>query len=334
MTYYDIIGDVHGCADQLKTLLDRLGYREQSGAYRHPDRTAVFVGDLVDRGEGQLEVLQTVKAMHDAGSAHVVMGNHEFNAICFSIPDPDKPGEFLRPHNADNQNGHAAFTALTEEQRKEYLDWFRTLPLWLQLQTPDGGRLRVIHACWHEPSMRVVEKICGSDKLDTDEHYIEAHRKNGALYRAIENLLKGPEISLTAHGQQPFADYGGKVRTDARARWWDRDAQTLRDIADVRGMRTADGSAKYPTLPPEPVEGFDFSLIYTDPVPVVYGHYWFDWENHREDWTTYTACVDFGAAAEHGAGKLVAYRWNGEPEISWENYVPHDPEIVAPTPSA
>ena len=45
---YDIIGDIHGHAAELKALLEKLGYREQDGAYRHPDRRAVFLGDFID----------------------------------------------------------------------------------------------------------------------------------------------------------------------------------------------------------------------------------------------------------------------------------------------
>jgi hypothetical protein len=77
---YDIIGDVHGCATALEDLLIDLGYRpnDWTGAYWHPDRRAVFVGDLVDRGPDQLRVLKLVKLMVDGGSAHIVMGNHEF----------------------------------------------------------------------------------------------------------------------------------------------------------------------------------------------------------------------------------------------------------------
>ena len=75
---YDVIGDVHGCAAELTVLLDRLGYQvnPSSGAYEHPTRQAVFVGDLVDRGPAQLEVLRIVKGMVDAGSAQIVMVNH------------------------------------------------------------------------------------------------------------------------------------------------------------------------------------------------------------------------------------------------------------------
>jgi len=74
---YDIIGDIHGRLDKLDALLRRLGYREHHGAWRHPDRTAVFVGDLIDRGPHQVATVDRVRRMVDAGAALCVMGNHE-----------------------------------------------------------------------------------------------------------------------------------------------------------------------------------------------------------------------------------------------------------------
>ena len=333
MTRYDIIGDIHGCATELTALLAELGYqRNGSGVYRHSERTAVFVGDLVDRKEGQREVLQTVKAMVDAGSALIVMGNHEFNAVCYATPDPDNPSDFLRTHlDEQNTEHHSEFLKLESSEREHYIEWFKTLPLWLELEGPDGQPLRVAHACWHAPSMEIVRMHCnGSNQLLTVANFAEANRKDSDLYNAVETLLKGPEIRFTDLGHAPYYDHGGKKRHKARVRWWDQDAQTLGDIADVRGMKTKDGE-QYPRLPDDELPDFDFSLIYTDPVPVIYGHYWFDWDSHREDWTEYTACVDFGAVNHHG--RLVAYRWDGQPTITWENYVPHTSDFVAPTPS-
>ena len=326
MSGYDIIGDIHGCAAELKALLGELGYvLDEAGVHRHPERIAVFVGDLVDRGPGQLEVLRTVKAMVDCGSAHAVMGNHEFNAICFATPDPNHPGEYLRRHGATNVRGHKAFTGqLSAAEQEYYLEWFTTLPLWLDL-----GGIRVIHACWHPESMRVVEELCGSAYLTTRQHYVDASTKGHPLYEAVEILLKGPEISLADLGQNPYVDHGGTTRTKARVRWWDPDARTLRDIADVRGMKTEDGQ-DYPPLPDDSVNESFLSFVYRESVPVIYGHYWFEWDNHREDWTRQTACVDFSAVKDDG--RLVAYRWDGGP-ITWENYVPHTADVVAQTPS-
>ena len=79
---FDIIGDVHGCFDEMNTLLQQLGYEiEPEGAeYRvvPPDgRRAVFVGDLVDRGPKISDVLRLVMGMVKAGTAFCVPGNHD-----------------------------------------------------------------------------------------------------------------------------------------------------------------------------------------------------------------------------------------------------------------
>jgi protein phosphatase len=80
---FDVIGDVHGCRAELEQLLAALGYElERDGAghavgARHPDRRAIFVGDLVDRGPDTPGVLRLVMAMVKAGAALCVSGNHE-----------------------------------------------------------------------------------------------------------------------------------------------------------------------------------------------------------------------------------------------------------------
>jgi len=76
---FDIIGDVHGCATELETLLSGLGYSiDDAGAWRHPaGRKAVFLGDLVDRGPRIPEVLRIAMGMVGAGSALCVPGNHD-----------------------------------------------------------------------------------------------------------------------------------------------------------------------------------------------------------------------------------------------------------------
>jgi Calcineurin-like phosphoesterase len=74
MPAIDIIGDIHGYVDKLRRLLGRLGYRENGGVYSHPDRRAIFIGDLIDRGPDIGETLEIVSAMIRAGSAQIVMG--------------------------------------------------------------------------------------------------------------------------------------------------------------------------------------------------------------------------------------------------------------------
>ena len=76
---FDIIGDVHGCFDELEQLLQQLGYESTAGnVWRHPaGRKAIFVGDLVDRGPRIVDTLKTVMSMSQAGSALSVPGNHD-----------------------------------------------------------------------------------------------------------------------------------------------------------------------------------------------------------------------------------------------------------------
>ena len=105
---YDIIGDIHGCADKLEALLSRLGYLKQGGVWKHADRIAVFLGDYIDRGPEILETLKIVRDMREAGAAVALMGNHEFNAVCWNTPDPAHPGQHLRPHTEKNRLQHEA----------------------------------------------------------------------------------------------------------------------------------------------------------------------------------------------------------------------------------
>src|SRR5438270_13511114 len=89
---FDIIGDVHGCCDELEALLRQLGYRVTTPegdspvwgnrTYAHPEgRKAVFVGDLVDRGPRIVETVRLVRNMTVAGSALCVPGNHDMKLV-------------------------------------------------------------------------------------------------------------------------------------------------------------------------------------------------------------------------------------------------------------
>jgi protein phosphatase len=81
---FDIIGDVHGCADELEALLGKLGYQRSDGspAYIHGEgRRAIFLGDIVDRGPRILDSYRIVRSMVDAGSALCLPGNHDMKLL-------------------------------------------------------------------------------------------------------------------------------------------------------------------------------------------------------------------------------------------------------------
>ena len=152
---YDIIGDVHGHADKLESLLAKLGYRNRNGCWRHPRRKAIFLGDFIDRGPDQLRSVEIPRRMVAEGAALAVMGNHEFNAIAWHTRHPSKKDDYLRhPQRGDRCEEPPAARAIPFRGRArpvthaDIIGWFKTLPLWLDLPG-----IRIVHACWHQRFM-------------------------------------------------------------------------------------------------------------------------------------------------------------------------------------
>jgi hypothetical protein len=301
---YDIIGDVHGYADKLVHLLTEMGYRERNGAWRHPERHAIFVGDLVDRGPAQVVTVNIVRAMVDAGSARCIMGNHEFNAIAWNTPDPGNPAEYLRPHaKSSNRAQHAQFLAEVEGKplHKEMTDWFRTLPMFIE-----EPNIRVVHACWHAPSIAWLRARCEADGTLSSSLIEEGSRTGTPAYSAIETVCKGIEAVLP--DGVSFRDKDGKERHEARIRWWDPNLETFRHAAigpDELLKRIPD--VPFPVAQrPAPYEG----------PPVFFGHYWFT--GAPRVLGSNAACVDYSVGK---GGPIVAYRWNGEQALHADNFV-------------
>jgi Calcineurin-like phosphoesterase len=212
---YDLIGDIHGHAAELASLLELLGYERHRGYYSHPARKAVFVGDFIDRGPQIPEVLRLVRPMVDHGSALAVMGNHEFNALCYHTPDPDHSGDFLRSHTDKNVHQHRrTLEQVSPAELAEYLEWFRELPMWLK---PEG--LRVVHACWDDRQIAVIRSGIEQHSGVTSGFLQEASTVGSPLHLAIEDVLKGKEIRLPA-GMSYF-DKDGHERHAMRTKWYE-----------------------------------------------------------------------------------------------------------------
>ena len=126
---YDLIGDVHGCAITLERLLQKLGYSKIQGVYQHPNRRIIFLGDIVARGPHIREALLLVHGMVQKGSAHMVLGNHEHNALtyCTKFRNPlINSFEYLRPHTTAN----SVLIAETLEQFARYPDEWKEMLRW------------------------------------------------------------------------------------------------------------------------------------------------------------------------------------------------------------
>lgn len=131
---YDLSGDIHGHSDELVQLLISLGYEKVEGTYRHHERKVIFLGYFIDRGPQNRQVLEIMRPLIESGNALAVLGNHELNALAYHTEDQDSPGDYLRRHSLKNEKQHrATLDQLAPQELGSYLDWFRTLPMWLDL---------------------------------------------------------------------------------------------------------------------------------------------------------------------------------------------------------
>ena len=271
----DIVGDIHGEIDALEALLEALGYAAD-GAHRD-GRRLVFVGDLVDRGPDSPAVLRRVRDLVVAGHAQCVLGNHELNLLRDDAKpenawwmDPDGPAAVTDPGTAagvrrrPSPHPAAHVSAADKPQLREFLE---SLPILLERDD-----LRVVHACWHGPSVERIRALSAPvpGAAGLYEHFIRectrtmlenrflsfvkrewnlyAPRLHDPEWEAVlmpakaeldaRIQMENPVAVLTSGmeraARQPFWA-GGKWRMVNRVKWWEE---------------------------------------YTDPVPVIFGHYW------------------------------------------------------------
>lgn len=298
---YDLIGDIHGHAAELRQLLAKLDYASDAdGVYRHAGgRQVIFLGDFIDRGPAIRETLQVVRAMVDGGAALAVMGNHEFNALNFWSFDPT--GGHLRPHLPHHILQHLetikAFNGkeLFAEWR-DYLAWFLTLPLFLELPG-----LRVVHACWDARYIAQLRQWLPDDRL-TPEFLLRASRKGSAELDAVEITLKGHETDLP--DVHAFFDKDGHRRTKMRTAWWRDPAAATYDDYYLERIEALAGQ-------PVDIAALPSAAYYQDETPVFFGHYWLRGEPRLL--TPHSVCLDYSVAK---GGELVAYRWHGEQTLT------------------
>ena len=193
---FDIIGDVHGCADELRQLLTKLGYQITEAAspgelrysVSHPDgRKAVFVGDLVDRGPDTPEVLRLVMSMTKDGAGLCVSGNHE-----------NKLSRKLMGRNVTVSHGLAETLSQLEQESEEFREQVKTFIQGLESHyVLDSGQLTVAHAGIKEEyqgrySFRVRE-FChyGETTGETDEFGLPVRGDWAKDYRGKAAVVYG-----------------------------------------------------------------------------------------------------------------------------------------------
>jgi hypothetical protein len=304
---YDLIGDIHGHAEPLLMLLQRLGYEHDGISFYHPNRKVIFLGDFIDGGPEQLEVLSTARAMVEHDRALAIMGNHEFNAIGWALKD--QQGEFLRPHTVKNQGQHQAFLDAVGDgsaAHHDWIQWFLTLPVWLDLP-----ELQVVHACWDIKAQHQLSPYLSADKRLKPDLLSPCFSKDTAAFLAIEKLMKGPEVQLPAGVS--FTDKYQTVRTEARLKWWSASRNFAELLAVppsvIEHINKLDLKFDTQTL----MEGFN-----STEKPTFVGHYWLTGE--PEPLSRTVACLDYSVARN---GTLVAYRFSGESTLCTSKFIKH-----------
>lgn len=301
---YDVIGDIHGHAKELRRLLAQLGYEKRNGSYAATNRKAIFVGDFIDRGPAICDALQIARAMVSRDAAYALLGNHEFNALCYHTPDG--AGGFLRPHSTKNTHQHQAtldqLVLPDPEEWKSCLQWFKDLPLFLEIEG-----LRVVHASWDTNSIRLIR---GRSFHDPD-FLAAAVRKGEPEFGAVENLLKGPEIKLPDGMTCPDKD--GTERGDMRVAWWQSPKRNKRVLyTDIAVPNAA--SIPKTAVPAELLSALP-SYSRREP-PVVFGHYGLI-SDKPQLLEQNAACVDYSVAKD---GFLAAYSWSGGKQLKGEHF--------------
>jgi len=193
---FDIIGDIHGCYDELTALLTQLGYAATQGGgtsegkltFAPPvGRKAVFLGDLADRGPNSPGVLRLVMNMVEQGHAYCVPGNHDIKLL-------------RKLRGRDVQLTHGIAETL-EQLDKEPPEFYNQLSKFLDALVShyvfDGGRLVVAHAGMKEEmqgggSGRVRDfALFGETTGEVDEFGLQVRYNWAADYRGQATVVYG-----------------------------------------------------------------------------------------------------------------------------------------------
>jgi protein phosphatase len=195
---FDIVGDVHGCFDELVELMDKLGYyvrREDADYVVQPPegRRLIFVGDLVDRGPGTPQVLRLVSGMVQAGQAFCVPGNHDVKLV-----------KALKGRNVQFTHGLAESMEQLDKETPEFRsEMAKFLDGLVSHYVFDDGKLVVAHAGLKESmqgrgSAAVREfALYGETTGETDEFGLPVRYNWAADYRGK---------ALVAYGHTPVPE--------------------------------------------------------------------------------------------------------------------------------
>jgi hypothetical protein len=257
----DVVGDVHGELDALRALLAHLGYAADGA---HPgDRRLVFVGDLCDRGPDSPGVLAFVRRLVESGRALATLGNHEIDLLRGDRKDGND--WFWSEYTARDAK-YEPRAHLPAGERDAVVAFLRTLPLALE-----RADLRVVHAAWDLAS--VAQLRAADPALSRVEHFRrwEARAEAAIAARGIGDAARA-EYALyrerLVDPTQPMPMLMATAQVDELRQMANPIRVVTSGIERVAAHPFfANGHWRF-------VERIRWWDEYTDPVPVVVGHYW------------------------------------------------------------
>ena len=254
------------------------------------------------------EALHIVHDMVEAGQAHCIMGNHEYNALGWTTPAAPGSGRtFVREHTP--RHARLIDETLTQFEQHpgdwhDFLGWFYQLPLFV-----DAGRFRLVHACWDGQVIAALRRQYPDGRID--EAFVRASAEPDSFaHLACNRLLRGTDMRLPDGLTLTGGD--GLTRAFFRTKFWEEDPQTYGDIVFQ------------PDALPEAVASAPLSrtqknalLRYAEDEPLLFvGHYWRS--GKPAPIRANLACLDYSAVLY---GKLVAYRLDDETRIDPRKFV-------------
>jgi hypothetical protein len=265
---------------------------------------------LIDRGYQVRAVVDAVRGMVEAGSAVMVLGNHEYIAVTYgTLASSAQPPSWLRPHTERNRMILWQTLKAYEQEPEQWhsaIEWFRSIPLAFETE-----EFRAVHACWDQARVAQLRQINPELSL-RDAGFLERSVRKGSHENLIvERLLKGTDIPLPDGITMMGGD--GVIRSRFRAKFWKSLPETYGDVV-FQPDQIPSALLGRPLSREERGRLVHYSQ---SEKPLFVGHYWR--RGTPRLIRNNIACLDYSAVR---SGSLVAYRFNaGDRQLHQEQLV-------------
>jgi hypothetical protein len=300
---YDFIGDVHGYADELEALLEKLGYTRHRDTWEHPEYKAVFVGDFINRGHHNRRVLDIIQSMVKKGTGYAILGNHEMNAIYyFTKRKNGLPLRLPGPTNKKQLDRLRGEYLNADEEFTQIIKWLRQLPLFI-----DFGKVRAVHAYWSDRNIELLKDASPNKRLK--KKFLKDMLKGDTpVSNAFIQTIKGIEYPFPSN---IVVKDNYKVRRFwFRVKWWeDPYNKSFEQLSFETKFHLPDILVPNHLVSP-------FQVYDRHQPPVFIGHYCTSLSKVLP--APNICCIDTCVA---NRGHLSAYRWQGESHLSASNIV-------------